>query len=137
MSAEFSRIVSKDLLDSFLDGLDALVPSLIQIYKAAAESGRRVRLKSIMNCLLKEVCLCQKKNLINKYWYEGWNYKHCIHLLFVFVGHKPKQENCCPSWSSLLPFWGFLSHNPDVWGKTQWLHIKYYTVLYLVFVSCP
>ncbi|XP_029959722.1 sterile alpha motif domain-containing protein 3-like [Salarias fasciatus] len=54
ISAEFSRIVTKDLLESFLDGLDALVPSLLELYKAAAASGRRVTLSSVLNCLQKE-----------------------------------------------------------------------------------
>lgn len=63
ISAEFSRIVSKDLVESFLDELDALVPSLIPFCKAAGESGRRICLSGIMSCLLKEVCLC-----INAHW---------------------------------------------------------------------
>lgn len=54
--AEFRRIVAKDLLESFLGGLDELVPSLLQLYKAAAASGRRLALSSILNCLQKEVC---------------------------------------------------------------------------------
>ena len=36
LSAVFSRIVTKDLLESFLDGLEALVTSLLELYKAAA-----------------------------------------------------------------------------------------------------
>ncbi|XP_063749959.1 uncharacterized protein LOC134871220 [Eleginops maclovinus] len=54
LSAEFSRIVTKDLLESFLDGLDALVPDVLQMYGEAAASGRRVRLSSVLSCLQKE-----------------------------------------------------------------------------------
>ncbi|CAL8290696.1 unnamed protein product [Arctogadus glacialis] len=54
LSAEFSRIVTKDLLESFLDGLDALVPGVLQMYGEAAASGRRVRLSSVLSCLQKE-----------------------------------------------------------------------------------
>ncbi|KAM6952219.1 uncharacterized protein PEZ65_010509 isoform 2-T2 [Lycodopsis pacificus] len=54
LSAEFSRIVTKDLLESFLDGLDALVPSLLELYKAGVSSSRRLRLRSVLQCLQKE-----------------------------------------------------------------------------------
>ncbi|CAL8310904.1 unnamed protein product [Gadus morhua 'NCC'] len=54
LSAEFSRIVTKDMLESFLDGLDALVPGVLQMYGEAAASGRRVRLSSVLSCLQKE-----------------------------------------------------------------------------------
>ena len=53
--AEFRRIVAKDLLESFLGGLDALVPGLLQLYKAAAASGRRMALSSILDSLQNEV----------------------------------------------------------------------------------
>ncbi|KAK0155369.1 Sterile alpha motif domain-containing protein 3 [Merluccius polli] len=49
LSAEFSRIVTKDLLESFLD----LMP-WCQMYGEAAASGRRVRLSSVLSCLQKE-----------------------------------------------------------------------------------
>jgi len=65
LSAEFSRIVTKDLLESFLDGLDALVPGVLQMYGEAAASGRRVRLSSVLSCLQKEVCTAQKSFLVN------------------------------------------------------------------------
>ncbi|XP_060770122.1 lactation elevated protein 1 homolog B isoform X3 [Neoarius graeffei] len=52
--AEFCRIVTKDLLESFLSGLDAFMPSLLQLYKAAAASGRRLALSRILDCLQKE-----------------------------------------------------------------------------------
>ncbi|XP_030577210.1 uncharacterized protein LOC115774197 [Archocentrus centrarchus] len=52
--AEFRRIVTKDLLESFLGGLDAFMPSLLQLYKAAAASGRRLVLSSVLDCLQKE-----------------------------------------------------------------------------------
>ncbi|XP_030293215.1 uncharacterized protein LOC115593740 [Sparus aurata] len=53
LSAEFSRIVTKDLLESFVDGLDALVPRLLALYKDAA-SKRRLTLSSVLECLQKE-----------------------------------------------------------------------------------
>ncbi|XP_065123038.1 sterile alpha motif domain-containing protein 3-like [Paramisgurnus dabryanus] len=54
ISAEFNRIVTTDLLQSFLDGLDAFVPSLLELYKAAVSSSRRLSLTSVMQCLNKE-----------------------------------------------------------------------------------
>ncbi|KAF7641323.1 hypothetical protein LDENG_00285060, partial [Lucifuga dentata] len=54
IGAEFSRIVTTDLLHSFLDGLDALVPSLLEMFKAAVVSGRKVTLKRVLQCLEKE-----------------------------------------------------------------------------------
>ncbi|KAG7281703.1 hypothetical protein CRUP_027775 [Coryphaenoides rupestris] len=59
INAEFSRIVTTDLLQSFLDGLDALVPSLFELYKAAVSSSRRLTLGSVLQCLQKEVELVQ------------------------------------------------------------------------------
>uniref|UniRef100_A0A3P9N304 Uncharacterized protein n=1 Tax=Poecilia reticulata TaxID=8081 RepID=A0A3P9N304_POERE len=38
---EFTRIVTKDLLESFLDGLDDLVPRLLEVYKADTNERRR------------------------------------------------------------------------------------------------
>ncbi|XP_017165624.1 uncharacterized protein LOC103461900 [Poecilia reticulata] len=52
--AEFKRIVTKDLLESFLDGLDGLVPRLLEIYKAATKSGKKQPLKDILDCLAKD-----------------------------------------------------------------------------------
>ncbi|KAL6485097.1 hypothetical protein MHYP_G00071420 [Metynnis hypsauchen] len=54
ITAEFSRIVTTDLVQSFLDGLDVLLPSLLQLYKAAVSSSRRLTLSSIMDGLQKE-----------------------------------------------------------------------------------
>ncbi|XP_034542093.1 uncharacterized protein LOC117814722 [Notolabrus celidotus] len=51
--AEFGRIVTTDLL-SFLEGLDAWTPSLLQLCKAAISSSRRLTLQSVMQCLEKE-----------------------------------------------------------------------------------
>ncbi|XP_039616462.1 uncharacterized protein LOC120533608 isoform X2 [Polypterus senegalus] len=50
ISAEFKRIVTTDLLQPFLEGLDGLVPTLLEVYKAAAMSGRKLSLKSILHC---------------------------------------------------------------------------------------
>lgn len=66
ITAEFSRIVTTDLVQSFLDGLDVLLPSLLQLYKAAASSNRRLTLSSIMDSLQKEVCVKTNKNNIKK-----------------------------------------------------------------------
>nr|XP_023670975.1 uncharacterized protein LOC111845645 isoform X2 [Paramormyrops kingsleyae] len=55
ISTEFQRIVTTDLLQSFLDGLDDLVPSLLELYKAGVTSSRRLTLSSILQCLHKEV----------------------------------------------------------------------------------
>ncbi|XP_076846732.1 uncharacterized protein LOC143491521 isoform X2 [Brachyhypopomus gauderio] len=52
--AEFCRIVTADLLQSFLDGLDALMSNLLEFYKAAVSSNRRLTLSSVMQCLNKE-----------------------------------------------------------------------------------
>ncbi|KAL6470592.1 hypothetical protein MHYP_G00217110 [Metynnis hypsauchen] len=54
ITAEFSRIVTTDLVQSFLDGLDVLLPNLLQLYKAAVSSSRRLTLSSIMDGLQKE-----------------------------------------------------------------------------------
>ncbi|XP_051785405.1 uncharacterized protein LOC127528732 [Erpetoichthys calabaricus] len=54
ISAEFKRIVTTDLLQPFLEGLDGLVPRLLEVYKAAAMSGRKLSLKSILQCLEKD-----------------------------------------------------------------------------------
>uniref|UniRef100_A0A667XBA7 Uncharacterized protein n=1 Tax=Myripristis murdjan TaxID=586833 RepID=A0A667XBA7_9TELE len=51
IQAEFKRIVTTDLLESFLDGLDDLVPRLLDIYKAATKSGKKQPLKDILDCL--------------------------------------------------------------------------------------
>ena len=53
--AEFKRIVGIDLLESFLDGLDDLVPRLLEMYKAATKSGKKPALKAILDCLKKDV----------------------------------------------------------------------------------
>ena len=55
IKAEFRRIVNTDLLESFLDGLDGLVPRLLELYKAAARSGKKKTLKDILDCLGKDV----------------------------------------------------------------------------------
>jgi len=108
LSAEFSRIVTKDLLESFLDGLDALVPGVLQMYGEAAASGRRVRLSSVLSCLQKEVCTAQISFLVNVLKLV-FRLGYIIHkLLSVFVGHEPKQKNSCPTWSSMLPCRRFL-----------------------------
>ncbi|KAM9333859.1 sterile alpha motif domain-containing protein 3-like isoform 1-T3 [Symphorus nematophorus] len=54
LSAEFRRIVTTDLLESFLEGLDAMVPSLLGVYKAAVASSRKLTLSGILECLQKE-----------------------------------------------------------------------------------
>ncbi|KAL7841268.1 hypothetical protein SRHO_G00249590 [Serrasalmus rhombeus] len=51
LNAEFSRIVTTDLMQSFLDGIDDLVPSLLEPYKV---SSKRLMLSSVMQCLHKE-----------------------------------------------------------------------------------
>lgn len=43
--AEFKRIITTDILKSFLDGLDGLVPRLLKVYKAATRSGKKRELK--------------------------------------------------------------------------------------------
>ncbi|KAJ8364740.1 hypothetical protein SKAU_G00135710 [Synaphobranchus kaupii] len=50
--AEFRRIVTVDLLESFLEGLDGLVPRLLDVYKAATKSGKKQSLKDILDCLV-------------------------------------------------------------------------------------
>uniref|UniRef100_A0A3Q3F7X0 Uncharacterized LOC108245180 n=1 Tax=Kryptolebias marmoratus TaxID=37003 RepID=A0A3Q3F7X0_KRYMA len=52
---EFRRIVTTDLLESFLDGLDGLIPRLLEVYKAATKSGKKQSLKDILDCLVKDV----------------------------------------------------------------------------------
>lgn len=53
--AEFRRIVTVDLLGSFLEGLDGLVPRLLEVYKAATKSGKKKSLKDILDCLVRDV----------------------------------------------------------------------------------
>lgn len=53
--AEFKRIITTDILKSFLDGLDGLVPRLLKVYKAATKSGKKQSLKDILNCLVRDV----------------------------------------------------------------------------------
>ncbi|KAI4832830.1 hypothetical protein KUCAC02_015774 [Chaenocephalus aceratus] len=60
LCAEFSRIVTKDLLKSFLEGLDAMVPSLLEAYKAAVASGRRLALSGVLQCLQKEASILRE-----------------------------------------------------------------------------
>ncbi|XP_041924013.1 uncharacterized protein LOC121688449 [Alosa sapidissima] len=52
--AEFKRVVSTDLLESFLDGLDELAPRLLELYEAATKSGKKPTLKAILDCLKKD-----------------------------------------------------------------------------------
>ncbi|XP_074527631.1 sterile alpha motif domain-containing protein 3-like [Halichoeres trimaculatus] len=49
--AEFKRIVTVDLLESFLKGLDDLVPRILELYKTATKSGKKQSLKEILDCL--------------------------------------------------------------------------------------
>lgn len=52
--AEFRSIVTTDLLESFLIGLDDLVTRLLEVYKPATKTGRKQSLKDILDCLLKD-----------------------------------------------------------------------------------
>ncbi|XP_028436319.1 uncharacterized protein LOC114557165 [Perca flavescens] len=52
--AEFKRIVTTDLVETFLDGLDGLVPRLLELYKAATKSRKKQSLKDILDCLQKD-----------------------------------------------------------------------------------
>ncbi|XP_056445399.1 uncharacterized protein LOC130381706 [Gadus chalcogrammus] len=52
--AEFKRIVSTDLLESFLNGLDDLVPRLLEVYEAVTKSGKKPALKAILDCVKKD-----------------------------------------------------------------------------------
>ncbi|XP_049460068.1 uncharacterized protein LOC125905844 [Epinephelus fuscoguttatus] len=52
--AEFKRIVTIDLLESFLEGLDGLVPRLLKVYNAATKSGKKQSLKDILDCLVRD-----------------------------------------------------------------------------------
>ncbi|KAK1879504.1 Phosphoribosylglycinamide formyltransferase [Dissostichus eleginoides] len=54
IQAEFQRIVTTDLLSSFLDGLDGLAPRLLEVYKGASRTGKKQALKSILDCLEKD-----------------------------------------------------------------------------------
>ncbi|XP_017540982.1 uncharacterized protein LOC108413126 isoform X1 [Pygocentrus nattereri] len=54
IEAEFKRIVTTSLFQSFLDGLDHLVPRLLEVYKAAVLSGKKQALKGILDCLEKD-----------------------------------------------------------------------------------
>ena len=53
--AEFKRIVSTDLLESFLNGLDDLVPRLLEVFEAVTKSGKKPALKAILDCVKKDV----------------------------------------------------------------------------------
>ncbi|XP_073726136.1 uncharacterized protein [Misgurnus anguillicaudatus] len=52
--AEFKRVISIDLLESFLDGLDDLAPRLLEVYEAATKSANKPALKAILDCLKKD-----------------------------------------------------------------------------------
>ncbi|KAA0708080.1 hypothetical protein E1301_Tti018750 [Triplophysa tibetana] len=52
--AEFKRVVSIDLLESFLDGLDDPAPRLLEVYEAATKSAKKPALKAILDCLKKD-----------------------------------------------------------------------------------
>ncbi|KAF4102562.1 hypothetical protein G5714_017362 [Onychostoma macrolepis] len=54
LRAEFKRVVSIDLLESFLDGLDDLAPRLLEVYEAATKSAKNPALKAILDCLKKD-----------------------------------------------------------------------------------
>ncbi|XP_034093448.1 uncharacterized protein LOC117560625 isoform X2 [Gymnodraco acuticeps] len=54
IQAEFKRIVTMDLLSSFLDGLDGLAPTLLEVYKGASRTGKKPALKGILDCLEKD-----------------------------------------------------------------------------------
>ncbi|XP_045897805.1 uncharacterized protein LOC123985308 isoform X2 [Micropterus dolomieu] len=51
---EFKRMVTKDLLEYFLDRRDGLVPRLLEVYKAATKTGKKQSLKDILDCLQKD-----------------------------------------------------------------------------------
>ena len=53
--AEFKRVVSTDLLESFLDRLDDLVPKLLEEYEVATKWRKKLALKAILDCLKKDV----------------------------------------------------------------------------------
>ena len=55
IQAEFQRIVTMDLLSSFLDGLDGLAPTLLEVYKGTSRTGKKPALKGILDCLEKDV----------------------------------------------------------------------------------
>ncbi|KAM8766835.1 uncharacterized protein AB9X84_005935 [Acanthopagrus schlegelii] len=52
--AEFRRVTTLDLLESFLEGLDGLVPRLLEAYKAATKYGKKQSLKNILDCLVRD-----------------------------------------------------------------------------------
>uniref|UniRef100_A0AAV2M125 Uncharacterized protein n=1 Tax=Knipowitschia caucasica TaxID=637954 RepID=A0AAV2M125_KNICA len=52
--AEFERVTAQELLPSFLDGLDALVPRLLELYKSSSKSGRCRSLGAILTSLEKD-----------------------------------------------------------------------------------
>ncbi|KAI4820851.1 hypothetical protein KUCAC02_028818 [Chaenocephalus aceratus] len=54
IQAEFKRIVTMDLLSSFLDGLDGLAPTLLEVYKGASRTRKKPALKGILDCLEKD-----------------------------------------------------------------------------------
>ncbi|XP_077087121.1 uncharacterized protein LOC143738938 [Siphateles boraxobius] len=51
---QFKRVVSTDLLESFLDGLDDLAPRLLEVYEAATKSAKKPALNAILDCLKKD-----------------------------------------------------------------------------------
>uniref|UniRef100_A0A3B4ZWX9 PB1 domain-containing protein n=1 Tax=Stegastes partitus TaxID=144197 RepID=A0A3B4ZWX9_9TELE len=60
---EFSRIVTKDLLESFLEGLDLMVPSLFEAYKAA--SGRMLTLSGDLCTVFKRRQVLYRETILN------------------------------------------------------------------------
>ena len=53
--AEYRRIITLDLLESFIEGLDGLVPRLMEAYKAATKYGKKQSLKNVLDCLVRDV----------------------------------------------------------------------------------
>ena len=55
VKAEFKRIVTTDLLETFLSRLDDLVQRLLELHEAGTKSGKKQSLKELLDCLTKDV----------------------------------------------------------------------------------
>jgi len=108
--AEFKRVVSTDLLESFLDGLDDLAPRLLEVYEAATKSAKKPALKAILDCLKKDVSRPAENCKIGHQMFAIKS--HC--LVFFIVGHKRKEKDCCSAGSATLPKRRAIRHHQDV-----------------------
>ena len=85
--AEFKRVVANtDLLKSLLDGIDGLVPRLLEVYQAATKSGKKQALKDILDSLEKDVSVGTDESKMKHYLLFAITFSpHCIFLCLTLT----------------------------------------------------